>query len=152
KVLRKKMSRGALVTAKARNALKEINQDGEKLAFARDYVAQAYMGHWGGAATVEKVRSRVHWIAAEARGTRVLDIGTSEGIVPILLGREGFHVVGIDINAEAIDYANQLLEQEPEAVRERISFRPISLFQQEETPQFDTVIMGEVIEHVSNVE
>lgn len=146
------MSRGALVTAKARNALKEINQNGNKLALARDYVAQAYMGHWGGAATVEKVRSRVHWIAAEARGTRVLDIGTSEGIVPILLGREGFHVVGIDINAEAIDYANQLLEQEPEAVRERISFRPISLFQQEETPQFDTVIMGEVIQHVSNVE
>lgn len=146
------MSRGALITAKATTALQEINEDGTRLGFARDYVAQAYMGRWGGQATVEKVRRRVHWIAAEARGSRVLDVGTSEGIVPILLGREGFHVVGIDISAEAIDYANQLLEQEPEVVRERISFRPISLFQQEDTPQFDTVIMGEVIEHVSNVE
>lgn len=144
------MTKGALINTRVVSALKDAHDEGG-LTLARDRIAQAYMGQWGGEATIEKARARIHWLTAQARGERVLDVGTSEGIVPILLGREGFRVVGIDINAEAIEYANQLLEQEPEAIRERVEFRNISLFQGETDLVFDTVIMGEVIEHVSNV-
>lgn len=139
------------MNAKAASALKELHEE-NALGLARDHIAQAYLGQWGGVATMEKSRNRIHWITSQVRGPRILDVGTSEGIVPILLGREGFRVVGIDINAEAIEYANAMLAQEAEAVRERVQFRNVSLFQGETDLIFDTVIMGEVVEHVSNVE
>ncbi|QDG76710.1 bifunctional 2-polyprenyl-6-hydroxyphenol methylase/3-demethylubiquinol 3-O-methyltransferase UbiG [Labrenzia sp. PHM005] len=144
------MTKGALTNTKTVTGLKKMN-DGSKLGLARDRIAQAYMGLWGGASTIDKARRRIHWITSRVVGANVLDVGTSEGIVPILLGREGFRAVGIDINPEAIAYADQLLEQEAEAIRERVQFRNVSLFQDETDTVFDTVILGEVIEHASNI-
>ncbi|WP_062320411.1 hypothetical protein [Halolactibacillus sp. JCM 19043] len=36
-----------------------------------------------------EVRERIHWIAKEAKGKSMLDIGCSQGILSILLAREG---------------------------------------------------------------
>jgi glycosyltransferase involved in cell wall biosynthesis/SAM-dependent methyltransferase len=143
--------KGAIAVSKVVSGLKKINT-GNSLALARDRVAQAYVGKWGDNETIEKVRKRVHWVTSQVMGPRVLDVGTSEGIVPILLGREGFMVVGIDINADAIEYANGMLANEAEAVRERVKFLNVSLFQNDTETLFDTVIMGEILEHVSNAE
>uniref|UniRef100_UPI003BABB3C1 methyltransferase domain-containing protein n=1 Tax=Stappia sp. TaxID=1870903 RepID=UPI003BABB3C1 len=141
----------SLVNQKVIHGIQKLHE-GAGLELARDNVAKAYMGQWGGAETIEKLRRRIHWIARQAYGNRVLDVGTSEGILPILLGREGFEVVGIDINGEAIDYANKLLEHEDPAVRERVRFFKSSLYQDQPTPHFDTVILGEVIEHITAVD
>ncbi|MAB01013.1 MAG: hypothetical protein CMN86_22310 [Stappia sp.] len=141
----------SLVNQKVIHGIQKLHK-GAGLELARDNVAKAYMGQWGGAETIEKLRRRIHWIARQAYGNRVLDVGTSEGILPILLGREGFEVVGIDINGEAIDYANKLLEHEVAAVRERVRFFQSSLYQDQPTPHFDTVILGEVIEHITAVD
>ncbi len=139
-----------LVNAKVKTGLQELNRE-DMLGLARDHVAKAYMGQWGADATIEKTRNRIHWMAAQVVGDRVLDVGTSEGVLPILLAREGFDVVGIDINAEAIAFANSLREREPEAIRERVEFRNGSLFQSSDDISFDTVVLGEVLEHVANV-
>lgn len=141
----------SLVNQKVIHGIQKLHQ-GAGLELARDNVAKAYMGQWGSTETIEKLRRRIHWIARQAYGNRVLDVGTSEGILPILLGREGFEVVGIDINGEAIDYANKLLEHEDPAVRERVRFFQSSLYQDQPTPHFDTVILGEVIEHITAVD
>ena len=144
------MSQFSLVTMAVAQRLKELNAGGGDLAMSRDNIAQTYTGKWGDAATVQKARQRIHWITSQVTGTSVLDVGTSEGVVPILLGREGFRVVGIDINAEAIAFANEMLGGESEAIRERVEFRNVSLFQDGSELTFDTVIAGEVLQHVSN--
>lgn len=99
----------------------------------------------------EKMRNRIHWIASQVLGERVLDINTHKGDLPIMLAREGFHAVGIDLDANAIQCANNALQTEPETVRERIEFRNTSLFHDEDDALFDTIILNDVLDDVTNV-
>ena len=115
----------------------------------RDQVAQVYLGvlDWG--ATGDVLRRRIDWMAGEARGPRVLDVGCSEGILELLLARRGFDVTGVEVNPDALDFARELLAQEPDEARARarlihgdfIEGRPV-------TGLFDTVVLGEILEHL----
>ena len=50
----------------------------------------------------------------------MLDVGCSEGILGVLLARRGIEVTGVDINADALGFARELLAREPEDVRGRV--------------------------------
>ena len=118
-------------------------------AQVRDRVAQVYLGmvDWGPNGNV--LRRRIDWMAEQAQGPSVLDVGCSEGIVEVLLARRGVHVTGVETNSEALDFARELLDKEPEEVRTHatliqgdfIGERPV-------TGQFDTVVLGEILEHL----
>ncbi len=116
----------------------------------RDRIAQRYCNELGSGSTYIKARERIHWITANVRGGSVLDIGCSEGIVGILLGREGTVVCGVDINSEVIEYAHDMLRREFQEVQERVSFICSEIVSLELDQLYDTVVMGEVIEHVTN--
>ena len=115
----------------------------------RDQVAQVYLGvlDWG--ATGDVLRRRIDWMAGESRGPRVLDVGCSEGILEVLLARRGLDVTGVEVNPDALDFARELLAQEPDEARARarlihgdfIEDRPV-------TGLFDTVVLGEILEHL----
>ena len=117
----------------------------------RDKVAQVYLGilDWG--ATGDVLRRRIDWMADEARGPRVLDVGCSEGILELLLARRGLDVTGVEVNPDALDFARELLDKEPHEVRARarlvhgdfIGARPV-------TGLFDTVVLGEILEHLDD--
>ena len=121
------------------------------MAPERDNVSQVYLGLLDVGPTGAWLRRRIDWMADEAHGPRVLDVGCSEGILELLLARRGIAVTGVDINSEAIDFAQQLLAKEPEEVRDRVRFvqgdfigtRPADGL-------FDTVVMGELIDHVDD--
>lgn len=118
---------------------------------SRDRVAQAYLGAWGGGWTQEKTKSRINWMAAQVSGNRVLDVGCSEGILAMLLAREGCEVVGLDVNEGALDYARSLLASENDFVQDRVRFIHGDLLTHEhglEPSSFDTVSLGEVLEHL----
>ena len=115
----------------------------------RDKVAQVYLGvlDWG--ATGDVLRRRIDWMADESRGPHVLDVGCSEGILEVLLARRGLEVTGVEVNADALDFARELLDKEPDDVRARarlvcgdiIEAHPV-------TGLFDTVVLGEILEHL----
>jgi spore maturation protein CgeB/SAM-dependent methyltransferase len=113
-----------------------------------DRVNDAYFDKMG-SQFGEKTRSRINWMASMATGRRVLDVGCSQGITSLLLAREGFSVLGIDISERAISDAKEARAAETPGVRQRLEFRCVEAcaLQQE---QFDTVVMGEVIEHQTN--
>jgi 2-polyprenyl-6-hydroxyphenyl methylase/3-demethylubiquinone-9 3-methyltransferase len=117
----------------------------------RDRIAEAYLGRWGSETTQRRARDRIDWMAARARGPRILDIGCSEGILALLLARAGQHVLGIDVEPAAIAAASDLVGSEPSVVRDRIDLRVADALSVElgEEP-FDTVILGEVIEHLAD--
>ena len=129
-----------------RNAITEHAQ-------VRDIVSQVYLGmvDWGH--TGEVLRRRVDWMSEQAQGPKVLDVGCSEGILEVLLARRGVHVTGVETNPEALDFARELLAQEPEEVRTHatliqgdfIGERPVA-------GQFDTVVLGEILEHLQDPE
>ncbi|MFZ0386638.1 MAG: methyltransferase domain-containing protein, partial [Solirubrobacteraceae bacterium] len=74
--------------------------------------------------------------------------GCSQGIVALLLGREGRHVTGIDREADAIAEASRRLEQEEDDVKARVRFIHADGAALElATASFDSVLMTEVVEH-----
>lgn len=92
-------------------------------------------------------RDRINWMCARCEGRTVLDVGCSQGITSILLGREGFKVLGIDITTEAIAFAEGELNKEPEEVRARVGFRRMDLLSMPGGEGYDNVVLGEVVEH-----
>lgn len=113
-----------------------------------DRISDAYYGVMGDA-FARKVRQRVHWIAEQVQGHAVLDIGCSQGIGCILLGREGHAVEGVDIDAGAIARANEYLAHEPESVRTNVTFRNADFMGADfDDRRFSSIVMGEVLEHL----
>jgi 2-polyprenyl-3-methyl-5-hydroxy-6-metoxy-1,4-benzoquinol methylase len=99
--------------------------------------------------TTERARERIHWICNQARGQDVLDIGCSQGIVCLILGREGYTCTGIDIEAASLAVAEQALAREDEIIRQRVTLKVGDATQLPfPDSSFDTVILGEIIEHL----
>jgi len=113
-----------------------------------DRVNEAYYDGMG-AAFGQRTRERINWMCAQARGDTVLDVGCSQGIASILMAREGMTVTGLDIFEPAIAYASKERAKEIESVRNRLTFRCAELSALKDVA-FDTVVMGEVVEHQTN--
>ncbi|RYZ04775.1 MAG: methyltransferase domain-containing protein [Myxococcales bacterium] len=114
----------------------------------RDRVYDAYEGELG-QTLMRDTQRRIHWMCAAANGSSILDVGCSQGLIPILLAREGRSVVGIDHSASAIRSAEQHLASEPANVRKLVSFVEGD-FASHPLPGmgFDCIVMGEVLEHL----
>jgi 2-polyprenyl-6-hydroxyphenyl methylase/3-demethylubiquinone-9 3-methyltransferase len=117
-----------------------------------DQVNRRYYGQSGSGASQEATRARIHWMCRHARRSRVLDVGCSQGIASILLGREGFKVLGVDIEDEAIRYARSELAKEPAIVRANVRFMAADATKPHDWGPFDTVLLGEVLEHFTQPE
>lgn len=112
----------------------------------RDCVSQVYLGLLDIGPTGDWLRRRIDWMAAEAHGPRVLDVGCSEGILGVLLARRGINVTGVDIDADALDFAREHLAKEPDEVRERVEFVQGDLGQV--TGLYDSVVMGQLLDYL----
>lgn len=113
-----------------------------------DRVTEAYFGKMG-PQFMRETQQRIHWICGQVRGNRVLDVGCSQGITAILLGREGKKVTAVDAAPRSIEQATMHLEEESERVRENVSFINGDFLSHEfGGVPFDTVIIAEVLEHL----
>ena len=108
-----------------------------------------YYGTFGSRDSHLHERERVHWVCSQVVGEQVLEVGCSQGIVSILLAREGFDVVGTEVEPGSFAYAVAEREREPEAVQERLELRLTDGGLDDVADgSFDTVILAEVVEHL----
>ncbi|MBI2892667.1 MAG: glycosyltransferase [Deltaproteobacteria bacterium] len=114
---------------------------------AADRISELYAGGILTPETAAVARDRIHWMCSQCRGDTVLDIGCSQGIVTVLLAREGLTVTGLDNNPDAIAYARRASGREPSSVQARITWIECDLVDLPESERFDTVVLGEVLEH-----
>lgn len=117
-----------------------------------DRISELYLGEGRFATSASRVpaRMRIDWMASQARG-RTLDIGASQGIVSILVGRAGHDVTGVDVEEPAIEYARKALAAEPADVQQRVRFLHADIYDDRlANQQFDTVLLGEILEHHSS--
>ena len=118
-----------------------------------DRINELYAGQIFSPDTQKLARERIHWMCSQAGGVKILDIGCSQGIVCLLLGREGFQCIGIDYEKKAIEFALAEHEKEEEIVRQRISFELMDATSLPfEDGCFDTIILGEILEHLTHPE
>ena len=86
-----------------------------------DSIYEVYMDDMNKEFT-RKTRERIHWICENVQGSTVLDVGCSQGITSILLGRENKKVLGIDVEKKCIDFANDRLQLESDLVNKLVRF------------------------------
>ncbi|HDS1694497.1 TPA: glycosyltransferase [Pseudomonas putida] len=118
------------------------------LADIHDRVMEAYYGKLGDQ-FMRETQSRIHWICAQVKGRRILDVGCSQGIVPLLLAREGCQVTGVDTSPQAIEEAKGYLAAEPGHIQQNVTYINsdfLALDTLEVEP--DTVVISEVLEHL----
>ncbi|MGY4523554.1 glycosyltransferase family protein [Pseudomonas sp. TE21394] len=118
------------------------------LADIHDRVMEAYYGKLGDQ-FMRETQSRIHWICAQVKGRRILDVGCSQGIVPLLLAREGCQVIGVDTSPQAIEEAKGYLSAEPAHIQQNVTYINsdfLALDTLEVEP--DTVVISEVLEHL----
>ena len=136
----------------------ELTKDGlnahhrrqEEDVLLHDRINEAYRGELGEAFQA-KTKKRIDWIIANIRGKRVLDIGCSQGIVPIILGEKGISVVGVDIDQKVIDDANLDLGNYKDA-QKNVNFVCQDFMKYKPKEKFDTVIFTELLEHLYDPE
>lgn len=115
-----------------------------------DRVNERYYGMVNTVKSQEATRARIHWICRHVSGNRMLDAGCSQGITSILLGREGRKVVGVDVEEDAIRYAQKELSRESGPVRSKVQFKLADVTELQVHQLFDTVILGQILEHFAN--
>ena len=118
------------------------------LADIHDRVMEAYYGKLGDQ-FMRDTQTRIHWICAQVKGRRVLDVGCSQGIVPLLLAREGCQVTGVDTSPKAIEEAKSYLSNEAPHVQDNVTYINsdfLLLDKLEVEP--DTIVISEVLEHL----
>lgn len=97
----------------------------------------------------EATRRRANWLCAQAQG-RVLDVGCSQGLVPWLLGHQGFRVTGIDLDEEAIAWARENLKKADPHAQGNIELLCGDFLEYQPEQPFNTVLVGEYLEHLSD--
>lgn len=114
-----------------------------------DRITEAWLGGMG-EGMMQATRARIEWIRARVRGPRVLDIGCSQGITAILLAREGLAVTAVDIDPRVIADARAHLAAEPAEVRARVGIVEADVATLPARGDYDSVILGEVLEHLED--
>jgi SAM-dependent methyltransferase/glycosyltransferase involved in cell wall biosynthesis len=116
-----------------------------------DRIMEAYYGLMG-EKFMKETQQRINYIGKKVYGEEILDIGCSQGILPILLGREGKRVIGIDVSKKAIDEAKHYLSKEEQSTQNLVTFMQGEFINSHFDRRFDTVILAEVLEHLLNPE
>ncbi len=118
------------------------------LADIHDRVMEAYYGKLG-EQFMRETQARIHWICAQIKGRRVLDVGCSQGIVPLLLAREGCQITGVDTSPQAIEEAKGYLAAEPAHVQQNVTYVNADFLSLEGVDvDPDTIVISEVLEHL----
>ncbi|MCX7208137.1 MAG: hypothetical protein NT086_19570, partial [Proteobacteria bacterium] len=74
----------------------------QPLVDIHDRVTEAYYGKMG-PQFMRETQQRIHWICSQVQGSKVLDVGCSQGVTAILLGREGKQVTAVDAAQRSIE-------------------------------------------------
>lgn len=113
-----------------------------------DRVYLAYSGELG-EEFQKSTQKRVDWIVAQADGARdILDIGCSQGIVSLVLGEKADTVLGIDIQPEAIEFAENLKHTQYPHLAEKVTFQCVDFMNYETDRKYDCIMITEVLEHL----
>jgi len=83
------------------------------------------------------------------RGARVLDVGCGSGATPIHLALAGAaHVVGVDINASALEFARQAARERYPQIADRVEFHAIGDIDEIPAGPFDVIVLMDTFEHL----
>lgn len=88
------------------------------------------------------------------RGKNVLDLGCGHGAMSIDAARGGATVLGVDLDADRVEFASRNVKERYPELRDQIEFRTVDLVADPESDlegSFDLVLSKDTFEHVDDV-
>ncbi len=137
--------------------MKEVNssptmEDLSTPQSASDILVQEYFGQLG-EKTKSRTQGRLHWLASQATGSKVLDVGISGGVVSILLAREGFQVAVAKAPRENLQSISTLLKNESTFINDRINLMQEDFYEADLEPEsFDSVLISDLLNRLARPE
>ncbi len=114
-----------------------------------DQVSELYKGKIFTEEHQLALKERIFQICSRVQGKKILDIGCSQGIISLILAKEGHEVIGVDNEQPSLEYARKDLQNYDQQTIQKVKFLWMDAnkldFQKE---IFDTVILGEILEHL----
>lgn len=108
-----------------------------------DRIYEVYEGSFGSNAVIAEARERIEWLLDRISRDPVLDVGCSQGLLPVLLARKGLRVTGIDLDGDALEYARRKLAEESMETRERVHLATCDIGKNgHELGQFKTIVFA----------
>lgn len=87
-----------------------------------DRILECYEGEVGSDRMIAEARERIDWLVEHVEDGPVLDLGCSQGLLGMLLARKGIGSRGLDIDAEAVAFAQSRAEDRGDEIREHVRF------------------------------
>lgn len=112
-----------------------------------DKVNDAYFGLLG-ESFQEKTRKRIDWIVKNIQNGPVIDVGCSQGIVPLLLAKKGIKSFGVDIDSQAILDAEKEKAKLSKAHQKNVEFLTADFLKLNINTKYKTVVFTEFLEHL----
>jgi ubiquinone/menaquinone biosynthesis C-methylase UbiE len=82
-----------------------------------------YLGSVGSGLLRDEFRHAIDWLGSRCRGSFVVDIACGQGLIPLLLAREGFTTLGLDTEPAQIERAIAARGEQPDHVAALSEFR-----------------------------
>ncbi len=112
-----------------------------------DRILDAYNGELG-EEFKKATKQRIEWICSNVRSNKILDIGCSQGLVPVLLAKKCKQVVGVDKDAIAITQARKFISEKNSEIKNLIELKQCDYLKLSLDEKFDCILMTEVLEHL----
>jgi 2-polyprenyl-6-hydroxyphenyl methylase/3-demethylubiquinone-9 3-methyltransferase len=98
--------------------------------------------------TEAKVKDHMHWMLEASKGETVLDVGCTDGLLSVMLAREGKHVVGMDVEGRGIEAARKRAAKEEAPVKKHLEFIHDHFASYSFKRKFDVIILNESFKEV----
>lgn len=90
-----------------------------------------------------RLEAVIELVKKYATGPRILDVACAQGNFALLLAEDGFHVTALDLSEDFLNYAKKKF------THGKIEFIHENIMDYTASEPFNTVICGEIIEHVA---
>src|SRR5690625_1292160 len=102
--------------------------------------------------TEAKLKDHMHWMLEASKGETVLDVGCTDGLLSVMLAREGKHVVGMDVEGRGIEAARKRAAKEEVPVKKHLEFIHDHFASFTFDRKFDVIIFNDFFKEVRDRE
>ncbi len=114
-----------------------------------DRITELMDGTYGGRRQRNEARARFDWILSHLGDGPILDIGCSQGFLGTELAEKSIDCTGLDIDADAIGFANARKAELPHDQSAHLTYLHEDIMAYK-GGKFADIVIGQVLEHVEN--
>ena len=101
--------------------------------------------------SANELRERVQWVCENSLGKKILVVGSNDGLIPIVLGREEKNVLCIEINETKVELAQKNLSESDYPLK-NVSIKNQMFTKLEDNQKYDVIIFDGILSKIYDLQ